>query len=126
MRDSRNELSEAPEEVTVEHLLPQQGTVVDYPYAPARESSPDGLPPESRRTRLMHTIGNLTLLTQPLNSSISNGPFDRKRPEIAKNSDLRLNTKFQDVGLVSWSEDDIVKRGRELFTFAKNIWSAPV
>ena len=36
-------------------------------------------------------MGNLTLLTQELNSSISNGPFVDKSTAIAADSDLRLN-----------------------------------
>lgn len=84
-----------------------------------------GESPDERRKRLIHTIGNLTLLTGPLNSSISNGPFVEKRPQIAANSALRLNTRFQDQSIVSWSEVDIIKRAEDLFTSAQSIWSSP-
>ena len=63
MRTSKNELSSPPPDLSVEHLLPQQGSVLDYPYPPEPEQS-DGLSPEMRRARAIHTIGNLTLLTQ--------------------------------------------------------------
>jgi hypothetical protein len=121
MRTSKSELSSPPPDLTVEHLLPQQGSVSDYPYAPEPEQ-PDGLSPDVRRAKAIHTIGNLTLLTQALNSSISNGPFKGKRPSIALNSDLRLNARFQDHSQLHWSEAEIAMRGSELFAFATNIW----
>lgn len=124
MRTGMNEFSHTPVELTVEHLLPQKGSLTDYPY-PTEPDTPDGLTPDARRFKKMHTIGNLTLLTQALNSSASNGPFFEKRPKIAKNSDLRLNTRFQDETLTSWVENDIEVRGRELFVYAKTIWPVP-
>lgn len=35
-----------------------------------------------RRDRLKHNIGNLTLLTQPLNSKQSHAPWTQKREEL--------------------------------------------
>jgi hypothetical protein len=67
-------------------------------------------------------MGNLTLLTGPLNSSVSNGPFSDKRPAIAENSALRLNARFQAPEKSTWSEPDIATRGRDLFAYAKAIW----
>jgi len=78
---------------------------------------------EERRGRLLHSFGNLTLLTQELNSSVSNGPFTSKRPEIAKQSVLRLNTYFQDA--MTWDEAEIAKRGEKLLEQAKRIWPRP-
>jgi len=46
------------------------------------------------RNLLLHTLGNLTLLTQPMNSSVSCGPFKEKRPEITQ-SLLTLNAYFE-------------------------------
>ncbi len=68
-------------------------------------------------------MGNLTLLTQELNSAVSNGPFANKRPEIAKQSALRLNTYFQEV--LTWDEAEILKRGEKLLEHAKRIWPRP-
>ena len=50
--------------LTVEHLLPQNGRIEDYPYAPLPKDEED-VSPEARRKRLLHTVGNLTLLTAP-------------------------------------------------------------
>lgn len=125
MYTSKTEQIVLPENLTVEHLLPQNGSLSDYPYAsPPADKSGDA--PEERRARLLHTLGNLTLLTGPLNSAISNGPFAEKRPQIAANSALRLNARFQNQSIVSWSEEDIVKRAEDLFGVATFIWSAPM
>ncbi|PZQ12333.1 MAG: hypothetical protein DI565_16000 [Ancylobacter novellus] len=124
MRSSKNESITLPAGLTVEHLLPQRPSLDDYPYVEL-ESDPGDEPTDRRRSRLIHTVGNLTLMTQALNSSISNGPFAAKRPEIAENSALRLNARFQDPSITRWDENDIQKRGRELFDLARQIWRSP-
>jgi uncharacterized protein with ParB-like and HNH nuclease domain len=75
---------------------------------------------------LLHAVGNLTLLTTALNSSISNGPFVAKRPEIAKQSSLRLNAFFQELaGQTAWDQADILARGQHLYDVALSIWPRP-
>jgi hypothetical protein len=111
--------------LTVEHLLPQNGRIEDYPYAPMPEDAEDASP-EARRKRLLHTVGNLTLLTGPLNTSISNGPFSAKRTAIVDESDLRLNAWMRTDGRTTWNETDILQRGAELFGRAARIWPAPL
>lgn len=76
-----------------------------------------------RRDRLIHTLGNLTLLTQVLNSSVSNGPFSAKRGEITQQSQLRLNAYFQNVS--QWDEEAILQRGRQLLSIAVTVWPFP-
>jgi hypothetical protein len=68
----------------------------------------------------MHSFGNLTLLTQPLNAAVSNGAYVVKRPEILKQSALALNRYFQDVQ--TWDESQIENRGKILFEAARAIW----
>lgn len=77
----------------------------------------------SERQATIHTLGNLTLLTRSLNSSISNDIYDIKRPEIIKQSALRLNTYFQDIS--AWDETAIKNRGQYLFEVAKRTWPYP-
>jgi hypothetical protein len=62
----------------------------------------------------LHTIGNLTLLTQALNTSVSNGQFGNKSKAIAANSDLRLNAWLRSGEHKRWSETDIMERGKIL------------
>ena len=76
-----------------------------------------------RREELIHTIGNLTLLTGKLNPALSNGPWDTKRPELLKHSALNLNRWFQEVE--TWNELAIKRRTRELLDLAVGIWAYP-
>lgn len=124
MATNRNESLDVGD-VTVEHLLPQRGRTEDYPYSTFPETGEDATP-ELRRRRLMNTIGNLTLLTGPLNSSISNGPFEAKKAAIAVNSDLRVNAWLRSDPRTTWDEDDIVERGRAMFASALRIWPRPM
>ena len=122
-RTSRTEKIGIPHELTVEHLLPQEWET-HYPL-------PDGLQldeeetVEQRRQRLINTVGNLTLLTAPLNTSVSNGPFKEKAREIGELSDLRLNAPFRQGQFDDWSEHDILSRGEKLFALGKTIWPRP-
>lgn len=77
----------------------------------------------NRRNRLMHTFGNLTLLTNALNGSVSKNAFEKKRPSIIEQSALALNRYFQNVD--AWDEDKINERGASLLNVAKGIWTHP-
>lgn len=124
IRTSRNEAMTLPEKLSVEHLLPQKGTMTDYPFAAAMPMQ-TGETPERCRLRVINTIGNLTLLTQELNSSVSNGAFDAKSRAIAADSDLRLNAWLRSGSFDKWSEESIAERGVELFKTASKIWQRP-
>lgn len=124
IRTTRNEAVTLPKRLSVEHLLPQKGSMADYPYASVMLLQ-NGETPERYRARLINTIGNLTLLTQELNSSVSNGAFDLKSRAIAADSDLRLNAWLRAGAISDWSEDSIFARGAELFEAASNVWPRP-
>jgi hypothetical protein len=124
MHTSRNEGVALTRPLSVEHLLPQNGTLADYPFA-ATMPLETGETPDRCRVRLINTIGNLTLLTQELNSSISNGPFIDKSKAIAADSDLRLNAWLRPGPKSAWSEESILSRGKELFQTAIQVWGHP-
>lgn len=77
------------------------------------------------RDQLLHNIGNLTLLTESLNPSLSNSVFEVKRPEITK-SLLALNSYFQEPRWMAqgavWDEAAIRGRADALFQIARRIW----
>lgn len=77
-----------------------------------------------RRDDLVHSIGNLTLVTPGFNSALSNRSFAEKRPALARESMLRLNTGFQDEG-ESWTERKILARADRLFVAAIEKWARP-
>lgn len=125
LRTRRNEAVSLPASLSVEHLLPQKGALDDYPYAdpmPRKDSESDDL----CRERLIHTIGNLTLLTSELNASASNAAFTRKALKLVEDSDLRLNAWLRVSPPTAWSETEIVERGEKLFDTALEVWPRPL
>lgn len=117
-RSPKNEALDAEEDLSIEHIMPQSWTThwplpttVDPHYA------------TERRNELLHDFGNITLITQALNSTLSNGPAASKLRAIAKNSTLLLNGYFQ--GRTTWEEADIQERSEALFEIAKRVWPRP-
>lgn len=123
METSRQENMHLPGELTIEHVMPQYWNNQHWPIVLREEDAGALNTARWQRDQIIHTFGNLTLLTQPLNSSVSNGPFAQKRPSIAKQSRLRMNTYFQDQDV--WDEDAIRERGGRLFDVAKQVWPGP-
>lgn len=105
--------------LTVEHVMPQswQKHWPDPVQASGDETA------EARRDRLIHTFGNLTLLTRGLNAKVGNAAFLPRRREITQHTELRLNAYFQ--GIDSWDEEGILRRGAALFTKALEVWHHP-
>ncbi len=135
-RTRYNETTSLSEHLTVEHVLPVRweeswplpdGTlptgdqIMQALYATDEDDMPIGR--IVRRNRMRETIGNLTLLTQPLNSSVSNGPYVTKRGALQEHSLLVLNREITQKE--QWDEDAIVSRSRELFKTAASIWPLP-
>jgi hypothetical protein len=76
-----------------------------------------------RRNSMLQTFGNLTILTQPLNSAVSNSAWKDKKPQLLQSSLLPINQQL--VSYETWDEETIERRGKELFERAKSIWPAP-
>jgi hypothetical protein len=105
--------------LTIEHVMPQSWEEhwplpSDVPAEPAR----------GRRGGLIHTLGNLTLVTGKLNPSMSNGGWESKKKSLSEHGAFKLNRKL--CGLDSWDEAAIERRACELFDVAKEIWPRPV
>lgn len=75
------------------------------------------------RDSLVHTIGNLTLVTKRLNSTLSNQQWSKKRKTLQAHTVLLLNADLQDKDL--WDENEIKRRSHELFELAELIWPRP-
>jgi hypothetical protein len=124
-RSALNEDIEIKSALTVEHIMPQswRGS-----WKIAGVDHLDGLDPERlareiERASVIDKIGNLTLLTGPLNSSVSNGPFSVKMPAVRAHSSLALNRELN--GFDEWNEERVAERGVALFATAREIWEAP-
>ena len=89
LRTARQEFVPELSDLQVEHVMPQKWKPADYPM---KEGTAEAV---ERRDRLVHSIGNLTLVTGSFNKQLSNEGFTLKRPEIATSSSLVLNAYFQ-------------------------------
>ncbi len=74
------------------------------------------------RNNLIHSIGNLTIVTMPLNATMRNASFKEKKEDL-RNSIFFLNRYFDN--LENWDEKEIDRRARWLFEKARYIWAAP-
>ncbi len=109
--------------LTVEHFLPQHWQTNWKLESADGETADEFALRKERRNVLLHTVGNLTLLTKSLNPAVSNGRFKAKKSEILKHTAINLNRFLQDVA--SWDETAIVERGKTLFKVASRIWKFP-
>lgn len=116
-------------ELTVEHVLPQAWADTGHYDIPDMTEAA-----KIARDHALQTFGNLTLLTQPLNSSSSNGPFAdyREGDELKAGkrtklglSTLLINTYFHRQGLERWDETEIAVRAQRLFEAARAVWGRP-
>jgi hypothetical protein len=111
---------------TIEHILPQTPTKEEWPL----EVSPEADKVELEQAHLlrgdrMHSFGNLTLVTSPLNSWLSNSAFHIKEKELSSQSTLMLNRYFTQYNVKEWDMEAIKKRGEKLFEIVDDIWPRP-
>lgn len=126
MRDSpKTEAVALPSGLSIEHAMPQnwpENWLID-------EGEETNVATENREAHI-NRLGNLTLVTQPLNSSLSDAPWrtdelrqHSKRDELAKRSVLLINhslCEHQD-----WNEQSIDERGADLATRILRSWPGP-
>lgn len=119
--------------LTIEHILPSSW-ITHWPlpdgskgltFREIRTRDHDDPHAEATRRRegLLHTLGNLTILAQPLNSALSNAPWNEKRPKMLSHSLLPINLQLQQIDV--WDEDAILNRSKHLFERALSIWPRP-
>ncbi|HEX8168524.1 MAG TPA: DUF262 domain-containing HNH endonuclease family protein [Beijerinckiaceae bacterium] len=118
-----------PTGMSIEHVLPQTWTknwpLPDGRYAPAHKIAGSDEPLRAAiaaREAALHTLGNLTLITVPGNTSASNSAFPDKTPWL-KQSLLALNLAILEHS--SWGEPEIAARGDALADMAVKIWPSP-
>ena len=100
---------------TIEHIMPQTLTKLWK----------EGLGEEWQDTYrdYLHTLGNLTLVTQEWNSSLSNAPFSEKRKKL-ENHALRLNSDYFARYIQQWNKSSICARAEFLAQQILQIWPA--
>ena len=130
LHDGLNEDIEIKSALTIEHIMPRKWEKT-WPLPGYGDVDPEGdieileyEEKERDRNRVIDTLGNLTLLTQKLNSSVSNGPYTTKMPVIRSHSGLALNRDLDRWD--HWDEETIRQRGEILFNAAKRVWAGPI
>jgi len=110
-------LSVDVEGLTIEHVMPQSWQA-NWPLS-------EGGDPVAR-DGLIQNIGNLTLVTDKLNPSLSNarwsGHINCKRLQLDEHSKLELNRKLLAQAGDEWSDEKISERALLLFETAREIW----
>jgi hypothetical protein len=123
-RAENSEIISIKSDLTLEHIMPR-GWETNWPLPEIEGEDPlEKLSRQAQRSIVVDTLGNLTLLTQSLNSSVLNGPFSEKMAAIRKQTALNLNVELQEFD--DWNEETIKTRGKKLFQIARSIWRAPM
>lgn len=117
LRDAKTEEPVKRKGLTVEHVMPQGWREADWPLP---ETMADPAEAKEQRNRLIHTIGNLTLVTREMNGTLSNAPWDEKRETLKTYSVLRLKESI--VSEDAWNEETIRERSRYLAKVAAEVW----
>ena len=121
LRTTKSETPRPPRNLTIEHVMPQYWAAHwSLDVDPAEESEAT-----ARRSHLVQSIGNLTLLTSPLNSGVSNDPWIKKRTCLAKHSVLHLNKDLLERAGDRWDEAAIEERSQRLARSAAAVWPVP-
>lgn len=121
LRTSKAEEQNAPRNLTIEHVMPQHWAE-HWPLAPDSEEATAQA--GASRDRLVHSIGNLTLVNKKLNPALSNSAWPKKREAIAEHSVLYLNKKLLEHAENEWDEDMIRERAKTLAKVAATVWPA--
>ena len=105
--DRNKEININNSEVHIEHIMPQDisqwSDVDDQTYE-----------------KYLWSLGNLCLLSGPLNQEISNKPFTFKKENAYENSDIQPNKELCKYEV--WNKDSIEDRLSKLLELAKKIW----
>ena len=87
------------------------------------------LPQETRgdeaanaRDQAIKEIGNLTLVTGRLNTSLSNSAWSQKKNTLRQHTSLRLNWELLDGDPEVWNEEAIRERSQSLAAIVLKIW----
>jgi hypothetical protein len=122
LRTEKTEDSHAPKNLQLEHVMPQSWK----PHWPlAQVADPEAhLQAVQERDRIIHTLGNLTLVREKLNKTISNSPWSTKSQELQKHTTLHLNKwLIEQFATTTYDEAAIGTRGRFLATLACGVWT---
>lgn len=101
---------------SLEHLIPQ-GWEKNWPL-------PSDVSPQVRGKNI-HVLGNLTLVTRSLNSSLSNDKWERKKESLSERDIGFMNKKIISEYHEAWTDADVESRTSEIENIVLQIWPVP-
>ena len=118
---SMAEQSDVPKNLTIEHVMPQSWEA-NWPLSNDVEKTEEA----NNRNRLIHTIGNLTLVNGRLNPALSNDAWENKRNTLRKHSVMLLNDRLlaESEGK-EWDEAFIQARSKRMAALVAQVWPGP-
>ncbi len=135
LRTDRHEAVGVPSNMQIEHVMPQGWRHHWDTTPPLSEAA------AVERDRVINTLGNLTLLTQKLNGTLSHRPWTDaaagpvaptgleaglgKRSLINKYSLLVLSRELVDGNVERWTEEAIRARSERLSRVLCRVWPGP-
>ncbi len=106
---------------TIEHFLPRKWRA----NWPGTWSSAEADVKATARDRALHELGNLTLVTQKLNSKVSNGSWATKVEHFQHINDVLLTNDVIQSAPTHWDEAAIAARTATLAESILKVWPAP-
>lgn len=107
-----------PQRLTLEHIMPQSWSR-NWPLSSNVHDEEEAI---ETRKQAVKEIGNLTLTTSKLNSSLSNSPWNEKQETLRRHTALRLNWELLEEAPEVWGEIAIRERSEHLAKLATRIW----
>ena len=98
---------------SVEHMMPQKWET-NWMTRKFNENE------KAIRYKKIKTLGNLTLVTQSLNSKMKNADWGTKKGHLKEYSKLKITTDY--ISLKKWDETTIENRANDLSSLAVEIW----
>ena len=118
LRSDLAETQEPPGNLQVEHVMPRSW----HQHWPLPEELRTDDQVNARRSRLVHNIGNLTLVQGRLNARLSNSPWEEKRKILDEHAVLLLNRTLLRDAPGPWDETAIEERAKILHRAAASVW----
>lgn len=118
LRTDKAESQSVPHGLTIEHTMPLRWRT-HWPFVAGVENEAEQV---ESRDQLIHTIGNLTLVNNRLNTALSNAPWKDKRVTLSKYSTLFLNKDLLDNAPEVWDESAIEERAKRICLMATKVW----
>ena len=108
------------EQLTIDHIMPQSWKQ-NWPL-PLKTTNKEAA--ELARDRTVQYIGNLTIITSNLNSTIKNKSWNQKR-DLLKDSTLTINRELVKNAPQEWTEEAIKERSKLMAKITTKVWLSP-